>query len=116
MMRMKMPIRESLILLGAVLSINLFVTSAFALSLEEAKSKGLVGEEPSGYLGVVAGSSDAGALAQEINSKRRERYQEIAKQNGTAVSAVEALAGKKAIENTPPGQYVKTPAGSWAKK
>jgi uncharacterized protein YdbL (DUF1318 family) len=94
----------------------LIPASAFALSLEQAKAGGMVGEEPTGYLGVVSVTAEASQLAQDINAKRRERYQQIAKENGTPVSAVEALAGKKAIENTPPGQYVKSASGSWIKK
>jgi uncharacterized protein YdbL (DUF1318 family) len=34
----------------------------------------------------------------------------------SSVDAVEALAGKKAIERTPPGQYVRLPSGQWVKK
>lgn len=88
----------------------------YALSLDEAKSKGLVGEEPTGYLGAVTKSSEVESLVNDINSKRRAKYQEIAKSNGTELSAVEALAGKKAIENSAAGSFVKLPSGAWAKK
>ncbi|MBN8550522.1 MAG: YdbL family protein [Deltaproteobacteria bacterium] len=103
------------VLLLAVVAV-LLPLSVFALSLDEAKAKGLVGEEPSGYLGVVVASPDATQVVQEINAKRRQKYQQIAAQNGTAVAAVEALAGQKAIESTPAGQYVKAANGSWVKK
>lgn len=104
------------LLTAIMLCLLLAPMSAFALSLDEAKAKGLVGEEPTGYLGAVASSSEVGPLVQEINSKRRQKYQQIAEQNRTAVAAVEALAGQKAIESTPPGQFVKSAAGSWVKK
>ena len=36
--------------------------------------------------------------------------------NGTALSAVEALAGGKAIEKTPSGQFIMQPDGEWIPK
>lgn len=95
---------------------TLLPVTGFGLSLEEAKLKGMVGEEQSGYLGAVVASPEATQVVNEINAKRREKYQQIAKQNGTPVATVEALAGKKAIENTPPGGFIKSPSGSWVKK
>ncbi len=90
---------------------------AFALSLEGAKSNGFLGETPSGYLEAVtpAVSQEVLALMREINGKRRNEYEAIAKKNGTALEAVEALAGKKAIEKTAPGNYVKVNQ-NWVKK
>ncbi|WKZ56643.1 MAG: YdbL family protein [Bdellovibrionota bacterium] len=91
---------------------------AWALSLDEAKAQGVVGETPSGYLAVVQGKDSAAAasLVSSINAQRKDRYSQIAKQNGTPLHVVEQLAGKKAIENTKPGQYVQLPNGSWARK
>ena len=89
---------------------------AFGLSLEEAKTKGLVGERPNGYLGVVnPASQEAQALTKEVNQKRRQAYQEIAARNRTQLEAVEALAGEKAIQNTKPGNFVEGPGG-WTRK
>jgi len=100
-----------------VLLLNLvFVLNGFCLSLDEAKSKGLVGEMQTGYLGEVVSSKEGHAVVDDINSKRRQKYQEIAKSNGTALAAVEQLAGKKAIENTQSGNFIKLPSGQWVKK
>jgi uncharacterized protein YdbL (DUF1318 family) len=55
-------------------------------------------------------------LVQDVNARRRQKYAEIAAQNGTAVDAVAALAGAKLIERTPPGQYVMNAQGHWEKK
>lgn len=88
----------------------------YALTLEEAKAKGLVGEKVNGYLGlVVPGNADAQALVREINQKRRQAYEEIASRDGANLSAVEALAGEKAIQKTKPGNFVEGPDG-WMKK
>lgn len=90
--------------------------SAFALSLDEAKAKGLVGEKPSGYLGAVNPSNaEAQSLIEDVNQKRRQAYEEIAKRNRTDMRAVETLAGEKAIQNTTPGNFIEGPGG-WIKK
>ena len=91
---------------------------SWAISLQDAKSQGLVGEQPNGYLGLVKAnaSADVKAMMNDINAQRKQEYQRIAKSNNTKLDVVEALAGKKAIERTPSGQYVKLPSGQWAKK
>jgi uncharacterized protein len=91
---------------------------ASALDLDAAKSKGLVGEKADGYLGIVAASpaADVRALADSVNAKRRAKYEEIARKNGTAVDAVAALAGGKLVERAPAGQWVTDAAGNWRRK
>ena len=90
----------------------------WALTLGEAKAKGLVGETPTGYLGVVSGkdSREVRALMKDVNQKRRQKYQSIAKRNGTSLQTVEVLAGKTAIKKTRPGHYIQLPSGQWTKK
>ena len=91
-------------------------SSAFALSLDEAKANGLVGEKINGYLGAVNPSNaEVQALVEDVNQKRRQAYEDIAKRNGTNVQAVQTLAGEKAIQNTKPGNFVEGPGG-WSKK
>lgn len=89
---------------------------AFALSLDEAKSKGFVGERPDGYLGVVQDGPGVTDLVRSINNQRRDAYQKTASGNGTSLSAVEALAAQKAYEMTKPGHFVQGANGSWMKK
>ena len=89
---------------------------AYAIDLHTAKDQGLVGETPAGYLEAVKPpSTDVKALVDSINSQRREKYQEIAARNNTSLQAVELLAGKKAIEKSSPGSYIKI-GDSWQKK
>ncbi len=102
-------------LLAFVLALGL-ATPALALGLAEAKSKGLVGEQADGYLGVVSGGGEASALVREVNAKRRAEYAEIAKKRGTSVDDVAALAGAKLVARTPGGQYVRDSTGKWVKK
>ncbi|MBX7138626.1 MAG: YdbL family protein [Oligoflexia bacterium] len=111
---MRIFFRSILLTLTLVL---LASSSAFAISLDDAKKQGLVGELRSGYLGAVsAASPEVSTLLSSINAQRKARYEEIAKKNGTSLSAVETLAAKKAIEETAPGNYVQSAAGSWSKK
>lgn len=89
---------------------------AFALSLDQAKAQGLVGETPSGYLGAVKSGGEVNTLVNSINSQRKAEYDRIAKQNGQPRSVVESLAAKKAYEMTPAGQFLQSADGSWKKK
>jgi uncharacterized protein YdbL (DUF1318 family) len=89
---------------------------AFALDLDEARGKGLLGEQADGYVGIVVSPTpELGQLVADINAKRKAHYGEIAARNGTPVEAVAALAGKKLVEGAPSGQFVKT-NGGWTKK
>ena len=104
------------LLLGVAVGWVVCTQPVFALSLEEAKTKGLVGEKNTGYLGAVnPANPEAQALAEEINKKRRQAYQDIARRDGASMGTVESLAGEKAIEKTKPGNYVEGPSG-WMKK
>ena len=91
---------------------------AFALELKAAKAQLLVGETTTGYLEIVTppGSTQVQALVADINAKRKAKYKEIAKRNGTKLKDVEMLAGNKAIAKTKPGQMVKRASGDWSTK
>jgi uncharacterized protein len=90
----------------------------WGLTLEEAKTQGMVGEQPNGYVGLVqpGASAEAQALVNDINQKRRQTYEEIARRNATQLEAVEILAGKTAIDNTKPGNFIQLPSRQWIKK
>lgn len=105
------------LLTGCLLTAFLVLPS-WGMTLDEAKQQGMLGERPDGYLGTVTQSTDTEVLdlMKEINQKRREIYQTIADKNGTALSTVEALAGEKALKQTPSGQYILLPSGEWSVK
>ncbi|AQS36695.1 hypothetical protein Sps_01529 [Shewanella psychrophila] len=96
---------------GLLLSLN-----AFAISLHDAKSQGLVGEQTNGYLGIVKSSPDASALAKQVNAKRKSHYQKIAKKNGISVAEVSKMAAEKAMKATKKGQFIQSKSGKWIKK
>lgn len=84
-------------------------------ALSSAKTQGLVGEQPNGYLGVVGSSAQAKEIADLINKARKAEYQKLAAKNGIQLSDVEAIAGQKAIEKTEAGQFIQL-NGQWQKK
>ena len=83
--------------------------------LPTAKSQGLVGEQPDGYLGIVKAEGDTAALVQLINNARRSEYQKLATANSLQLADVEILAGQKALNKTQCGQYILLD-GKWVKK
>ena len=96
--------------------------SVLAMGLDEAKQKlesvkqqGLVGETPTGYLEVVRAAGQASEVGEALKSARRDEYKRIAEKHNIPVTQVETVAGKKAIEKTPAGQYVQM-GGKWVKK
>ena len=93
-----------------------FAPNAFSLSLDTARSQGLVGETQEGYVAAVGGSNpEVDRLVAEVNAKRRSRYSQIAQSNGLTVSAVARQAGSKLIAKAPRGQYVRQNK-KWQKK
>ncbi|GAA62145.1 hypothetical protein P20652_4041 [Pseudoalteromonas sp. BSi20652] len=89
--------------------------SAWAISLDDAKNQGLVGEDSSGYLGLVVQNEEAKAVVNDINAKRKAQYLKLAKKNNLSLSQIEALAAAKTIEKTQSGHYVEV-NGNWVKK
>ncbi|MEH6453192.1 MAG: YdbL family protein [Psychromonas sp.] len=84
-----------------------------ALDLADAKKQGLVGETSSGLLGVVEVSKDSKALVNNINAKRIAKYKEIAEKNNMTLDQVSKLAGEKAMQKTPAGQFIQNSSGKW---
>lgn len=89
---------------------------AFALNLKEAKTQGLVGEQLNGYLGVVKEATGVKALVDDVNKRRKAKYQELAKKNNIDLATVAKLAGNKAISKTKAGNYIQNQSGQWVKK
>jgi hypothetical protein len=89
---------------------------AWALTLDQARKQGLVGERRDGYLGQVSGGGDVAAFVNEINAKRRAAYEAVASQNGIPLNQVERLAAEKLIAEAPAGTHVMDASGRWFKK
>ncbi|KZN52560.1 YdbL family protein [Pseudoalteromonas luteoviolacea] len=89
--------------------------SVMALTINEAKSQGMVGENSAGYLGVIKGAGDVKKLVADINKKRKAKYQQLAKKNGISLSQVEKLAAEKTYKKTSSGHFIQV-NGKWVKK
>src|SRR5262245_2642474 len=117
-MRRCRPMRSATRLIGLLLAaVLLSAPIARADELDAAKAAGQVGERADGYLGVVGSAPPGvGNLVNDVNAKRKAKYGEIAKQNGTGADAVGALMGQKLIERAPSGQFVMGTDGRWVRK
>jgi len=91
---------------------------AFAATLEEAKAAGQIGEKQDGYIGFVQTNvpADVAALVADVNAQRRQRYQQIARENGIDIREVAKLAFTRALENTLSGNFVEASPGQWTRK
>jgi uncharacterized protein YdbL (DUF1318 family) len=100
------------------LTASLLASSAWALSLDDAKSQGLVGERSNGYLGIVVNnpSGDVKTLVADINSKRKQAYQESASSAGVELQIIELRIGQRLQHKTSRGQYIPTEGGAWQRK
>ncbi len=113
---MKLNIRRLLTLLTLCLSI--ITTPAWAISKDDAKTQGLIGEQANGYLGLVNNNAgaDVQALVKDINSKRRSAYEQGAKKAGVERKVFETRMGQRLQERAPAGHFIRQPNGSWKRK
>ncbi|CNH56158.1 Uncharacterized protein conserved in bacteria [Yersinia intermedia] len=101
----------------AILSSSLLFSSmAFALTLEQAKQQGRVGETLSGYLAPVKKDPETLALVEQINIARTEKYQEVAQKNHISTEDVAKLAGQKLVNRAAAGEYVRGINGQWMQR
>jgi uncharacterized protein YdbL (DUF1318 family) len=115
MMKRLLPVFALVLAFGASLPVSAMELGEAKQRLDEVKQQGLVGETPTGYLDVVSGEGQAREVVEAINNARRDEYKRIAEKHNIPVTKVETVAGKKAIEKTPDGQYIQVD-GRWVKK
>lgn len=93
-----------------------FSLQAQALTLDEARQQGCVGETFSGYIAPLRQDAQTLALVKRINAARSESYQRLAESNNLPVEEVAKMAGQKLVTRAQPGEYVKGINGRWMKK
>ncbi|CNI03485.1 Uncharacterized protein conserved in bacteria [Yersinia thracica] len=93
-----------------------FSTGAFALTLEQAKQQGRVGETLSGYLAPVKKDAETLALVEQINIARTQKYEEVAQKNHISTEDVAKLAGQKLVNRAAAGEYVRGINGQWMQR
>lgn len=113
---MKQNFKKFLTLL--TLCFAIFATPSWAISKDDAKAQGLIGEQSNGYLGIVTASPspDLKALVKSINAKRQEAYSSSAQKAGVERAVFESRMGQRLLENTPQGQFIRLPNGKWTRK
>lgn len=89
-----------------VLTLSLLTPSVWALTLDEARTQGRVGETLNGYLVALKNDAETQKLVLDINHARRASYQQLADSNHLPVDEVAKMAGQKLVERARPGEYV----------
>jgi len=89
---------------------------AFALTLNEARTEGRVGETLSGYIAPRSQDRETLALVEQINKARTDSYQQLADSNNIPVDEVAKMAGTKLVARANPGEYVQGINGKWMQK
>lgn len=103
-------------LLIAVWAIGLMSSSAMALTLNEARTQGRVGETLNGYLVALQTDAETQALVKDINKARELSYQQLARQNNVSTEEIAKLAGQKLVARAKAGEYVQGINGKWLRK
>lgn len=112
-MQDRLEMLAAALLLGATAT-----TAAYAQrdpAYQAARSQGLIGELPTGYVGFVSAPSPAiKALVDDINIKRKAVYTEQAAANGVTVEEFAFRNGCRLIsEKTVAGEKYQAPDRSW---
>ena len=101
----------------AALAVTGLATAAQAQrdpAYEAARSKGLIGEKPDGYLGFVTSPSAAvKAVVEDINIKRKAFYIKKAAEKNATPQDFAFTTGCDAIARTNVGEKYQAPDGSW---
>ncbi|HAK7992107.1 TPA: YdbL family protein [Salmonella enterica] len=99
-----------------VLTLSLLTPSVWALTLDEARTQGRVGETLNGHLVALKNDAETQKLVLDINHARRASYQQLADSNHLPVDEVAKMAGQKLVERARPGEYVQGINGKWMRK
>jgi len=93
-------------------------SAAAKAAVDDAKARGVVGEQGDGYLGFVTPSTDptlAAAVA-EINSGRMQVYRDTAMKTGVTPDAAGQATAQQLFSRLTAGQYFKPLDGNWVRK
>lgn len=106
------------ILLAAMLVLLPVGDTARADALADARAAGTVGERFDGYLALRDPSAPASArqLVEEINTKRRQLYNQVSTREGTTIDAVGRIYAREIVGTVPPGTWILQENGQWVRK
>ena len=115
---MKRNNRVNTVFLSLLLSMMTASVAVAASPLTKPKADGLIGEQATGYIGLVEQNvpADIKKLVNEANANRKAGYQKIAAKQGASLKDVERVGGETAMDKTLKGNYVRDASGRWRKK
>ncbi len=102
--------------MAALAGLLLLCQPVLALTLNEARQQGLVGETLDGYIAPRAQDSQTLALVKQINAARAQSYRQLAERNNLPADDVAKMAGQKLVERAAPGEYVRGINGQWMRR
>ncbi len=101
----------------AAMGVMTFASTAQAQrnpAYQAARSQGLIGEKPDGYLGfVTTPSAEIKAMVDDINIKRKAFYIKKAGENNVTPQEFAFTTGCDAISRTAQGEKYQSPDGVW---
>ena len=105
-------------LLSCWLLLSLFSSSALAITLQQAKQQGLVGEANNGLIAAIKpnNNSTINHLIISVNNHRKETYQAISQSHSLSLNIIKLRAYHKAIEKTQSGHFYQDSDGAWKQK
>ena len=89
---------------------------AVAIDLQQARASGAIGEKTDGYVAVITNTPEVNAFVAEVNAKRKQHYEQIAKETGQSAEVTAKIASQEIIAKLPVGSTFMNPAGAWVKK
>ncbi len=86
--------------------------------VEAARTRGDIGEQADGYLGIrVSSGSDLKARVDQVNIWRRQIYTDLAAKRGVNVADVGAATACELFQSrVAPNQYYRDPTGAWQQR
>lgn len=94
----------------------LITAPAIALDLHQARSTGLVGEKPDGYVAALNSTPEVQALVADVNAKRQQEYARISQQKNQPIDVVAKLAAQQIITQLDVGSSYMGSDGTWKKR
>ena len=110
--------RGVLLALSLMLTFTGLVSPSWAITLDDARAQGLVGERPDGLVGSVSAnaSTEVATLIAQINAARMDSYRALSARDGAPLPAVQAIAGEKLVERARQnGWYTMDAGGNWTR-
>lgn len=106
--------KKILVAIGLIM----FLQNAWAIDIRGAKAEGLVGEANTGFIAAVQtpASAEVRALIEDVNKKRKAKFNSTAEKTGTTVAQVAHRFYELAVQKTAPGNYYQDAGGRWKKK